>query len=116
MVKKVHVRAHLPAFLPGYYAEGLRVDSVGAANSFLDEAREEDFLFGLSEDELEGVCARGRGERGEVPADFEGGGGHGAQLGGDSEDTVEWSVDEGLDDFGGDARNYPLHIVSFYSI
>ena len=40
---------------------------------------------------------------GDVPADFEGGGGDGGELGRDGEDAVEFPVRKGEGNFGGDA-------------
>jgi len=40
--------------------------------------------------------------KGSVPADFEGGGGHGGEFGRYGEDAVEFAVGEGLGYFGGD--------------
>jgi len=40
--------------------------------------------------------------RGGLPADFEGGGGHGGEFGGDGEDAVKFTIREGLGYFCGD--------------
>lgn len=78
----MHVDADGPAFLAGYETERFSVESAGAADGFFEEAGEEDFGFGGA-------------------VDFEGGGGHGAKLGGDGEDAVEGAVGVGDGYFGG---------------
>lgn len=64
VVEEVDVRAHMPAFLTGDDAEGFRVDGVGAADGFFNEARKEDFLFGLTEDVREDVALESGVEEG----------------------------------------------------
>ena len=58
---------------------------------------------GVVEEEEEEKGLVGVWERGSAPADLEGGGRHGRELGGDGEDAVEFAVGEGRGHFGGDA-------------
>lgn len=72
----VDVDADGPALLAGDEAEGLGVEGAGAADRLFEEAGDKDFCLGRA-------------------VDFEGGGGHGGELGCDVEDAVEGAVGVG---------------------